>query len=372
MSFSVYNDYIIAGEEISTSPIITSNLTAGTSITTRRIISSDSTGQVSIGYGASTVGTSSVAIGLNTGGGINSVSIGAEANINNATYTVAIGYQAGQSNNAGSNVCIGHQAGVDGTGLKTQTVTIGNLAGYYGVETKSVAIGHGSGYSGLGTESVAIGYYAGASGSKTKNVAIGYQAGYTGQGINSIAIGYQAGYANQHDNSIILNALGSPFTTNTQSAFFVKPIRSGASGGTDKVLRWNSSSGEVYIDSSKTFVINHPLDKEKYLVHGCLEGPEAGVYYRGQSEITNNDSVEVILPEYTKSFSQFTVQVTGIYNNNKIINYNTCQVEDGKFMVYGRNGRFFWLVHALRVPINVEPLKSETVVKGDGPYKYIV
>jgi hypothetical protein len=372
MSFSVYNDYIIAGEEISTSPIITSNLTAGTSITTRRIISSDSGGQVSIGYGASTIGTSSVAIGLNTGGGTNSVSIGAEANINNANFTVAIGYQAGKSNNLGSNVCIGHQAGADGTGLKSQTVTIGNLAGYYGVETKSVAIGHGSGYSGLGSYSVAVGYYAGASGSKNQNVAIGYQAGYTGQGINSIAIGYQAGNTNQHDNSIILNATGTPFTTTTSSAFFVKPIRVSTATSGDKILRWSQSTGEIYQDVSKTFVINHPVDKEKYLVHGCLEGPEAGVYYRGQSEIVNSKSVEVILPEYTKSFSQFTVQVTGIYNNNKIINYNTGQVEDGKFMVYGQNGRFFWLVHALRLPINVEPLKSETVVKGDGPYKYIV
>ena len=29
-------------------------------------------------------------------------------------------------------------------------------------------------------------------------------------------------------------------------------------------------------------IIDHPDDKEnKYLIHGCLEGPEVGVYYRG-------------------------------------------------------------------------------------------
>ena len=36
---------------------------------------------------------------------------------------------------------------------------------------------------------------------------------------------------------------------------------------------------------TKTFIIDHPIDKNKYLVHGCLEGPEFGVYYRGKSEI---------------------------------------------------------------------------------------
>jgi hypothetical protein len=369
MSFSIYNDVIKFGQEVSTLPIVTSTLTAATSITTRRIISSDSLGQVSIGYGASTLGNSSVAIGLNAGGGTTSVSIGAEANINSVAYAVAVGYQAGKSNNLGNNICIGNKAGSDG--LKDQAVAIGNLAGYYGVSTNSVAIGHGSGYSGLGANSVAIGYYSGSSGSGSNTVAIGYQAGYSNQGSNAIAIGYQAGYAGQHANSIILNASGTPFNSASSNSFFVNPIRSSTTTGTGS-LTWNSTTGEVYCNTSKTFVIDHPLDNDKYLVHACLEGPEAGVYYRGQSEITNGESVEVVLPEYTKSFSQFTVQLTGIYNNNNINNYNAGQVDDGKFIVYGQNGRFFWLVHALRESINVEPLKAETEVKGNGPYKYIV
>ena len=28
----------------------------------------------------------------------------------------------------------------------------------------------------------------------------------------------------------------------------------------------------------KTFIIEHPQDTEKYLIHACLEGPEVGVY----------------------------------------------------------------------------------------------
>ena len=62
--------------------------------------------------------------------------------------------------------------------------------------------------------------------------------------------------------------------------------------------------------ADKTFVIQHPLDKDKYLIHACLEGPEAGVYYRGRGEI-KRDSVRIDLPDYAKKLAtDFTVQVT--------------------------------------------------------------
>ena len=35
--------------------------------------------------------------------------------------------------------------------------------------------------------------------------------------------------------------------------------------------------------------ITSPLNKDKYLQHACLEGAEAGVYYRGQAIITNKE-----------------------------------------------------------------------------------
>ena len=107
------------------------------------------------------------------------------------------------------------------------------------------------------------------------------------------------------------------------------------------------------------------------MVHACLEGPEAGVYYRGKSEILNGSSVEIELPSYVESFSNFTVQITPIYNNGIPVICSS-EVENNKFTVYGSNCKFFWNVCAQRQSINVEPLKSETEVKGDGPYKYIV
>ena len=57
------------------------------------------------------------------------------------------------------------------------------------------------------------------------------------------------------------------------------------------------SSGSYYYDSTKTFVIEHPNNVDKFLVHGCLEGPEAGVYYRGKDKIVNlcNRAEEAVL-----------------------------------------------------------------------------
>jgi hypothetical protein len=122
----------------------------------------------------------------------------------------------------------------------------------------------------------------------------------------------------------------------------------------------------------KTFVIDHPTNQEKYLVHACLEGPEAGVYYRGIGEITNGHSVLVQLPEYVDALaSDFNIQVTGIYNGTKVKVYNVSLVEQGSFTVYGENGAFHWLVIGRRGTIDVEPNKSDVVVKGDGPYLWI-
>lgn len=123
--------------------------------------------------------------------------------------------------------------------------------------------------------------------------------------------------------------------------------------------------------AGKTFIIEHPTNENKYLVHACLEGPEAGVYYRGKGEIKNNESVEVTLPHYVDKFAyDFTVQVTPIYGN-KIVTLNASEVENNVFKVYGENAKFHWVVYGSRQEVNVEPNKADVNVKGDGPYLYI-
>jgi hypothetical protein len=121
----------------------------------------------------------------------------------------------------------------------------------------------------------------------------------------------------------------------------------------------------------KSFVIDHQKNPEKLLVHGCLEGPEAGVYYRGESEITNNLSITIELPDYVDELAtNLTVQVTPIYNGTvKVLNVS--RVKDNKFTVYGENCEFFWTVIGKRLSFIVEPNRKDVIVKGDGPYKWI-
>ena len=107
-------------------------------------------------------------------------------------------------------------------------------------------------------------------------------------------------------------------------------------------------------------------------MHACLEGPEAGVYYRGKSEIINNNMITIELPQYVKKLAtDFTVQVTPIFNG-KLNVLNTSEIINNKFSVYGENGKFHWVVYGKRLSIhNVEPNKGEVKVKGSGPYLWI-
>jgi len=121
-------------------------------------------------------------------------------------------------------------------------------------------------------------------------------------------------------------------------------------------------------------MMDHPLDQSKYLVHVCLEGPEAGVYYRGDGEITDNKSTVITLPDYVSALAtDFSIQITPIHDGtDKVYNLSTSRVKDNKFTVYSPiNCEFFWTVYGKRGEINTEPRKSDVVVKGDGPYKWL-
>jgi hypothetical protein len=135
---------------------------------------------------------------------------------------------------------------------------------------------------------------------------------------------------------------------------------------------FTGSTGSTGPIGSKTFIIEHPKDKSKFLVHACLEGPEVGVYYRGISEITNNHSVKIDLPLYIPDWAtDFTTNITAIYDG-KIKVYAVSEVDkNGFFNVYGENGKFNWVAIGKRDVINIEPCKTEINVKGFGPYKWV-
>jgi hypothetical protein len=149
---------------------------------------------------------------------------------------------------------------------------------------------------------------------------------------------------------------------------FTGPTGRGCRGPTGEP---GPAGGPTGPTGAKSFIINHPVDKDKYLVHACLEGPEAGVYYRGIGEIVNNQFSRIELPYYVDKFAtDFTIQITPIYNG-KINILNASELLNNTFTVYGENCKFYWNVYGKRLDINTEPLKSEVDVKGNGPYLYI-
>jgi hypothetical protein len=371
--------------------------------------------------------TNSIAIGTNSGMNnqlANSIAIGNNAGKNNQdTFSIALGNNAGYTGQSESSIAIGNYAGKNNQ--KVLSIAIGASAGYISQGEISTAIGFGAGYTNQGnytialghqsaainqsSNSIAIGNYAGKNQQGVSSIAIGNNSALSNQGEYSIAIGYQAAYQQQSSNaiaigkkaaklgqdgnsiaigtyaaetkiqekrSIVINASGSTLNDNGESSLTIKPINVASANG--NLLLYDNSSGEITYSSisttsNKTFVIQHPNDNDKFLVHACLEGPEAGVYYRGQSQITNNQSIEITLPDYVQDLaSNFTVQITPISNSLKQQNISSSKVNNGKFTVWGNNCEFFWHVYATRSYINTTPNKKDVVVSGHGPYKYIL
>lgn len=249
----------------------------------------------------------------------------------------------------------------------------------------AIAIGISSGVTNQGDNAIAIGNSAASNTQNDGAIAIGAAAGQTNQGINAIAIGNQtAALGTQSANSIIINSSGNiqnsttpsivlnanaPAFTTPNIGLYINPIR-GPIAPINSVLQWNSLSSEI-TTVAKAFTIAHPLNPEKYLIHACLEGPEAGVYYRGKATI-KNDFVEIILPQYVDSLaSDFTVNITPIYDGVIKSPYTVSDVENGRFKIYGEPGKVFWTVYGKRFDINVEPNKNTVDVQGFGPYTWI-
>jgi len=366
--------------------------------------------------GVGTTGTSltvsGVQIGLG-GGGINTnTAIGSGALTNNTTGTAntAIGYNALYSNTTGSsNTANGCQSLTDNTtgsfntaigytALNKNTTGYYNTANGYGALTTNTSGGQNTaiGFEALNknttsTYNTAIGYQTLINNTTgSNNTAIGYSALSAGvTGSNNIVIGPWSGTTGT-SNVIVLETNGNIISTDASNGFFVNPVRL-VTDHSNNVVSYNTTTKELTC-FAKTFVINHPLDPaNKYLVHGCLEGPEAGVYYRGTAAIpANKKSVKISLPAYVvESFAtDYTVHLTLVNNNISVDSDDTdsentslgpfsmlysSKVQNGKFRVYSTLTpcEFSYIVFANRFPINVEPLKNETDVKGSGPYTWI-
>jgi len=78
--------------------------------------------------------------------------------------------------------------------------------------------------------------------------------------------------------------------------------------GTSSSSSYKLEVNGAFAASSKSFVIDHPTKENKKLIHGSLEGPEYGVYYRGTTQ-----SNTITLPDYWSGLVRedtITVQLT--------------------------------------------------------------
>ena len=148
-------------------------------------------------------------------------------------------------------------------------------------------------------------------------------------------------------------------------------------GDTERAIQiWNASSGVF-----KTFIVDHPLDENKYIVHATLEGPEGGVYYRGTSQLYNGKAT-ISLPHYFEAFTRKegrTILLTNIdgFDRIAIQSVDGEKIVDGKFVVVSDNPessqKFDWEVKAVRADgpkLQAEPDKQDLQVGGFGPYTF--
>jgi hypothetical protein len=287
---------------------------------------------------------------------------------------VVMGGNAGLTGQASNAIAIGSNSGNYQQGAFS--IAIGNNAGQSNQSVGSISIGSFAGSSSHGTGAISLGTYSGSTSQGSNSIAIGSYAGAQNQGNYSIALGFNAGKTNQSANSIVLNASGLLGPSAATSGFFVNPVSTATSANSASygLMMYDTTQNQILYSptlgasTSKTFVIDHPNDKQRYLVHGCLEGPEAGVYYRGKGTVSNGKAT-IVLPKYTSAFKDFTVHVTCV---GQPIPLGVSEVINGVFEVYAsKNTSFNWVVYATRSTIEVEPLKIETKVSGSGPYLWI-
>lgn len=111
--------------------------------------------------------------------------------------------------------------------------------------------------------------------------------------------------------------------------------------------------------TSKSFEIDHPAKPGYRLVHSSLEGPEVGVYYRGESRLIQGKAT-IMLPDYFEALTQKgnrTVLLTPKFDDDEpISNLAASAISNGKFSVRAidnsnNSQKFYWEVKAVRSDI---------------------
>lgn len=102
--------------------------------------------------------------------------------------------------------------------------------------------------------------------------------------------------------------------------------------------------------SSKSFLIDHPTKENKKLEHGCLEGPEFGVYHRGTTQ-----SNTITLPDYWSGLVRegtVTVQLTpkGSFQHLYVVSQSLTEIVIGA--AGGETINCFYTIYGERADID--------------------
>jgi len=324
-----------------------------------------------------------------------------------ASQSIAIGYECARYNQGSSAIAIGNATAFTGQAANTVAIgssivqqtsgySIGNAAGGQGFSIGNQANSLGSATA-IGAlvraprSNINIGYNTGggefSSAGGSSNTMIGFQAGSQGTEvlgtdmISCVAIGQNAAFTGQYLQSMVLDTMAT-IPTPTVRGIFVNPVRQLNMGaGANVLCNGNIASvvaGEVYINSAKTFVIDHPVvPQTHYLVHACLEGPEVGVFYRGEAEIpAGKTCVMVTLPDYVaKLATDLTAQVTAL--ETRASGVFVSRVRDNQFCIMmdpvslQQPQKFSWHVFGKRLDLVTQPPKTAAIKRNIGPYTWL-
>jgi hypothetical protein len=295
-----------------------------------------------------------VAIGADAGSSNQSersVAIGELAgNESQGEYSVALGYAAGSSNQGNDCVAIGNQAG--SLDQRLGAVAIGKFAAFIDQSGAAVAIGESAGNASQGEYSVALGYTAGSTNQAKDCVAIGNQAGSLdqrsgavaigkfaafidqsgaavaigesagneSQGEYSVAIGAYAGENNQIANSIILNARGTALNAQTNSGFYVAPVRNDTTVA-DGFVHYNTLTNEFVYNNIggsgggggegiSTFSTLTTQKLTVSTIHGISVVPTFGLLGAYTENAATGSTATVY---YTSNFSTYTAATNSFF-----------------------------------------------------------
>ena len=168
----------------------------------------------------------------------------------------------------------------------------------------------------------------------------------------------------------------------------------------------STSSGTSFTNNGavKTFVIDHPTDADRYLVHCTTESPTAGIEYWGTA-VLDDELAVVQLPDYFEALAEAdgravflqpelttidsvqplprtggarTPAKTRSIRRPVVFSAMPSEITGGRFHIIAPGApdgaRVHWQVKATRrnATFTVEPLKTDVTVAGDGPYRFIV